>query len=394
MSFTLALFLIALALPSSAGRDHPAFAPAGPAFPVGPMAGLPELADMNGDGHLDVVLCCGPCCGMDPDPRSGHVMALMGDGKGGLSPAVPAVKIGESALRVAVGDVNADGLLDVAAIQHSSYEATVLHGDGAGGFDAAVTRVLLHAGSSPHVHSVALADVNGDGHLDLLASLVDDHALAVHLGDGTGGFVPAMGQPFFAHRHPYEQLVLRDVNGDEHVDVLCTDVSGNGISVLLGSGTGMFSPEGGFSLDTHTSLGGPERPMALACGDIDGDGTPDLVTQLDESPWIVALRGTGGGRYTPHEQGPVETAVPTCSIRLGDLDGDGVLDVVTGGTGVDDGVSYSLGRGDGSFGAARLVTGAGRFCFVALGDMNADGRLDIVAASYRDGTVRVLLNDG
>jgi hypothetical protein len=383
---------LACAASDPVAEHTPTFEPAGAAIPVGPMAGLPELADFDGDGNLDVVLACGPCCGNDPDPASGHVALLLGDGMGGLRAASAPVKIGDSALRVAVGDVNGDGRLDVASIQHNSYEASVLQGDGRGGFVKSPTTVNLYDGRSPHVHSVVLADVNEDGHLDLLATLVDDHALAVHLGDGLGGFSPATGQPFFAHYHPYEQLVVQDVNDDGHVDVLCTDLRGNGITVLVGSGTGMFAPEGGFRMDTHTSLGGPERPISLALGDLDDDGLPDAVTVLDDGPWLVVLEGLPGGRFRPHEQGIVETVVAACSVRLADLNGDGALDVVTGSMGSRDGVSYLLGRGDGSFGEAQFAEGTGTSAYVALGDLNGDDRVDIVASSYDEGTVRVLLN--
>ncbi|MEM7200024.1 MAG: VCBS repeat-containing protein [Planctomycetota bacterium] len=365
----------------------PRFELAAPPLPVGPMAGLPEAADVNHDGHLDVVVACGPCCGMDPSPDAGHVQILLGDGAGRLRYAGDAVPVGETALRVAIGDVNGDGHADVASIQHSSYDASVILGDGLGGFATRPDLTFpLAQGDSPHVHSVTLADVNHDGHLDFLATLISDHAIAVHLGDGKGHFRPALGQPYFAHRHPYEQLTVCDLNGDGHPDLACTDVRGNGITVLVGSGTGMFAPSRGFRLEAHTPIAGAERPTALALGDFTGDGCPDVVATIDESPQVVVLANDGHGEFQQVGQEALTTAQPTYGVRVADLNGDGRLDFVTGGAAV------SLGHGDGTFAASRALTGGGTAPQVAIGDFDGDGRPDIVCSSYSDGTVAVLLN--
>lgn len=358
--------------------------------PVGPMAGLPEVADLDGDGDLDVVVACGPCCGMDPSPEAGHVRVLLGDGAGGLQP-LERIPVGETALRVTVGDVDRDGALDIACIQHSSHEATVLFGDGEGGFtERPPLRFALHDHGEPHVHSVALADVNHDGHPDLIASLVNAHAIAVHLGDGRGGFTPALGQPYFAHQHPYEQISLADLNGDDHPDIVCTDVRGHGVTVLLGSGTGMFAASKGFRMEAHTPLGNAERPCALALGDLDGDGAPDIVANIDESPQVAVLFNRGDGVFEPAAHSPIEVALPTHSIRLADLDGDGRLDLLTG-SAAGEGIAVSRGQGDGTFGPSIAVGSTGRVASVATGDFDGDGRLDLVASSYGDGTVTLLL---
>lgn len=353
---------------------------------VGPMAGLPEVADMNADGHLDVVVACGPCCGMDPDPAAGHVQVLLGDGTGGLRAAAERVRVGDSALRVALGDVDEDGHLDVACIHHNSYEVAILTGDGHGG----ITRrddlsFALHDERRPHVHAVLLVDVNHDRHLDVVASLIHDHAVAVHLGDGKGGFTPATGQPYFAHRHPYEQLATHDFNGDGHLDIACTDVSGNGISVLLGSGTGMFASSR-FRFAAHTPVGEEVRPMALALGDFNGDGQPDIVATLDEAPQVLFLANDGRGDFALSGSNPLPTAEQTWGVRVADFDRDGNLDFVTGG------ISLSLGRGDGTFAASVAVPCDVAKPYVAVGDFDGDGRPDLACSSYDDGSVQVLLN--
>ncbi|MFG0286422.1 MAG: FG-GAP repeat domain-containing protein [Phycisphaerales bacterium JB039] len=385
------LIVIAIATAGAGAEDAIRFERAG-SLPVGPMAGLPEVADLNGDGTPDVLLACGPCCGMDPSPEAGHVQVLLGAGDGTLRYADHPVEAGPHALRVASADIDQDGALDIACIQHSSYNVTILFGRGDGTFEKRANSTWpLHDGQSPHVHSVALADVNGDRHIDLLATLVDDHALAVHLGDGRGGFAPAMAQPFFAQRHPYEQLAVIDYNADGAPDAIMTDVRGNGVTILLGSGTGMFAPSNGFSFNAHTPIELDERPMALALGDLNGDGRLDAVANIDEAPRLVILLGGADGRLKPAHGKPIAAPVSTNSVRLADFDGDGRLDVATG-SAMERAVAILFGDGRGGFARPMRIDVPGAINSVAVADLNADGRPDLVVSSYGDGHVTTLLN--
>ncbi len=385
---------IALTLANCGGPPPgtPVFELASPPVPVGPMAGRPVLADMDLDGDLDVVIACGPCCGREPDPDSGHVRVIHNDGTGSLSSICDRTPLLDSALGVAVGDVNSDGIPDAVAFHHNDYRLAILLGRSEG-LLGAPAYVPMFEGESPHVHSVALADINADGHLDVAATLVDDHAMAVLLGDGAGAFAPATGQPYFAMRHPYGQLNLVEITGDGHTDALMTDVRGNGLTVLAGSGTGMFSPTTGFRLTAHTPLESAERPVAAAVGDLDGDGDLDAVCAIDESRLAVVMINQGDGVYTEHRDNPVSLAVHTTGVALADLDGDGTPDLIAGGTRTN-AISVSLGLGDGRFERARTIDTGGTSPSVAVADMNGDGRPDIVTGNYDSGTVSVLLNRG
>ena len=380
----LASILVLSAL--TAGPD-PEFRLAADPVRVGPMAGRPSIGDLDHDGDIDVVVTCGPCCGMDPSPDAGHVVVLINDGEGRLTARDP-IKIGETALGSALGDVNGDGHLDAVCYHHSDYRAAVLLGDGKGGF-AKPAYFELHAGESPHVHALALADVNNDGALDVLATLVDDHAVAVHLNDGSGRFTPALGQPFFAFRHPYNQLNTLDVNADGNVDCVLTDMRGGGLSVLVGSGTGMFASSVGFTLGVHTPITSAERPMAADVADVDRDGDLDAVAIIDESALAVVMINDGGV-FKEHPRNPVRLAVPTTSVALVDLEGKGWAALVTGGTMTGD-ISVAMARTDGSFAEPYAVPTGGMSPAVVAADMNGDGKPDIVTGNYGSGDVSVLL---
>ncbi|TAH36357.1 MAG: VCBS repeat-containing protein [Planctomycetota bacterium] len=378
MPCSLALFALAALRHGS----HDPWAPApGSPHAVGPMAGRPHAADMNGDGKLDLVLACGTCCGSEPDPRSGIVAVLLGDGRGGFAVARGSpVFVGSSGRKIAVGDYNEDGAPDVAVAQHDLYELVILLGDGKGGLQPAPgSPVKAHDGERPHTHEIASADMDGDGHLDLAATLANDRSVAILLGDGTGGFRPMPGSPFAAGRHPYDALVLEDFNGDGRRDIAVPDPGANQVTVLLRDGAGFTQ---------HAYPAGP-RPGYLCGGDLDGDGRLDLVAMHDDEGLLLVLLGDGQGAFT-RARAPQQLPAPVWGGELGDVNGDGKLDLVAGSQG--SAVSVLLGDGHGAFTPAQTLAGGAYSGYAALGDFDGDRRPDLAAASYGDGKLHVWLN--
>ncbi|MEO0479435.1 MAG: VCBS repeat-containing protein [Planctomycetota bacterium] len=356
---------------------------------VGSMPNTPILCDLDGDGDLDVLVVCGPCCGREPLEDSGHLQVLENDGRGTLEPRAARTALGPTALGGVTGDFDEDGVADFAAFHHQSYEVQILLGDGDCGFTRGEL-FELHSDGRPHVHSLQTADVNDDGHLDLCATLVDDHALAVQLGDGAGSFRPALGQPFFAHRHPYMGLHLEDLDLDGSVDALMTDVRGHGITLLVGSGTGMFSPKHGFAFETSNPLGQGERPIQAAVGDLNGDQVPDLVAFLDESDRAIRMLGTGPAEFAEPEEAEIDLGVRSVGGLLFDLDGDDRLDLVASGTGTAR-IGLCFGLEAGRFSEPVTFQTRGLDPRVAAGDLNGDHRPDLVVSHYEFGTLEVLL---
>src|SRR5262245_43195284 len=387
-------------VPAESKRDLNAVKPPGfkiaPGSPikVGPMAGEPVIADSNHDGNPDIILACGTCCGSPPDPLSGHVQVLLGDGRGGFKRAEGSpIPVGSSARKVAVGDANRDGHLDIFIAQHDSYEVVALLGDGRGGFKPA-PRSPFVAASGPHVHprahthAITTGDANVDGNLDLLTTNSNDNSVSILLGDGKGSFASAGNLPIKAGRHPYDTVALNDINNDGKADLVTPNLRGNAVMVMFGDGRAGFTtaPGSPFAL-------GP-RPGYVAVADINDDGKADLLATHDDDPLVAVLLGDGNGGFNPTPESPLRPPNPVWGVAVADLNGDGRKDLAMGAQ-LNHGVTIMVGDGKGGFvSAPGSPMPAGKNAnYVAVADLNGDGKQDVVASSYGSGQITVFLNE-
>ncbi len=278
--------------------------------PTGPAA----VADINGDGHADVVV------GSD----RGAIVVALGDGTGNLGtptflrPRVAGDPITYQPYAVAVADLNRDGSPDIVASSDGYF--FVWLGDGNGGF---ATPTRFATGNSPIAFNVA--DMDGDGLLDLVGagpSMAGGAGRVVVLhGDGTGGFgAPALA---LTGRGDYlNALTVADLNGDGRQDVVAVEFSGNSLSYALADGSGGFGPS--------TTLAAGVEPTGVAAVDVNGDGKLDLVVSNTRGGDLQVFLGDGSGGFaTPvgfeAGAGPIQRLA---SLATGDLNGDGRPDFV------------------------------------------------------------------
>jgi len=310
------------------------------------------------------------------------------------------------AASVAIADLNGDGKLDLAVVNGDLGTVAVLLGNGDGTFQTAVP--YSTGGGNPN--AVVIADVNGDGKPDMVVANCadgcqsgDEGSVSVLLGNGDGTFqAPVSYSAWVA-----DSVAIADVNGDGYPDLVgadyCLDGSCNsgGVSVLLNNGDGTFQPAVSYGVPGYIAV-------SVAVADVNNDGKPDLLVANDcldfscESGSVVVLLGNGDGTFQP---GTAYTAgVAATSLAVADLNGDGHPDLVVADMGVwpntYGAVSVLLGNGDGTFQpAVTYSSGAGGAYSVAVADVNGDGKPDIVVAdeggkSYKTGVVGVLLGKG
>ena len=356
-----------------------------------------ELGDVNGDGILDLIQSNGALSISDggiPETLSDGAMNVwIGKGDGTFTlPANGSSYVTDAGgfQGIVLGDFNSDGNVDIAQLSESYKQVSLFAGDGKGSFHGAqmLSSTTDTIPQSSGIGLVAAGDLQGKGFSSGIYLDYAQENLVTGVGDGKGNFtwvnaLPASDVSTVA----YIQPVAADLNGDGKADILLVGGTGT-LSVAFSNGDGTFQ--------TPKSLNLPTLSCELgyaAVGDINGDHIPDIVVPypgdgicsatVNVGSGYFVLLGSGNGSFAA----PVFTSYGTelYSATLGDVNNDGKVDLV-----LDDAPFYLPGdfaidllpgNGDGTFGAGYTVNSQNLVSQVIIGDYNQDGKPDLVLFS-------------
>lgn len=296
---------------------------------------------------------------------------------------LPLEEKGETSASVSMGDLNGDGYLDLVLgkSRHWPLLDRVLLNDGKGHFTA------HDLGDTPdRTYSAALADVDQDGHLDVVISNDRPDRKLIYLNDGKGNFHVSgtFGDPNWSTRY----VTLADLNGDKYPDLI---VANRGDPPKVVSQSFICLNDGHGRFPACTPLEGTESATIIVAADFDGDGAIDLFVPHRDGGQSWIYWNDGKGRFA--QKTPVgEPGSAARAAAAGDLNGDGRIDIVVGDE--REGLFVYLNRGDRRFDEPVMLEGKKHVPYaVAVADLNRDGKPDIVVGNVQ-APGQVYFNDG
>jgi VCBS repeat-containing protein len=332
-------------------------------------------ADFNGDGKLDLATA---------NLNSSNVSILYGDGNGGFSAPTLLPTLGINPVNLVAADLNQDGHVDLITADYNSNMVSVLYGNAIGSFGAAIGLPIYNPSG------VATADMDGDGRLDVVASSNNGNYVRVFYntaaGFNSGSPIGLLGGTANPH-----QVALADLNGDGQVDVVTTNYNPNS---SFGSISIIFNPNLGAGAPVSRVEVFARNPTQVVLADMNGDGFKDIVTSNEGSD-VSAVTGSVSVLYndgTGHfSAASVYSAgdLSSTGLSVADMNGDGRPDIVTANHGSNTlSVLYNTGIG---FTPAQLTNIGTTPIKLVIADFNNDGLADIATADSVASAVTVLL---
>ena len=294
-------------------------------------------ADLDKDGKLDLVFI-GFANGLGQN--FGEVASGNGNGTFTRVSSFGFAGSTQQAVNMVLADFDGDGFPDVAVSENSgcppNRHAIEVFLQGAGGTKTFTSKSILPvAGDCPPNatvgHGLVAADFDHDGIVDLVASTVinSSYSALFFKGNGDGTFKdPTVVGTAVIGRDGISDFTAADVNGDGHLDLI--GIGGGAVWVQLGNGDGTFLPPVAYDFGTSAFGGSCGDFCEVRVADIDGDGFPDIVVAAPSSfAGFAVLRGKGDGTF----ESPVKFAVGatgTSWLDVADVNGDGQPDVLIG----------------------------------------------------------------
>jgi len=306
------------------------------------------------------------------------VKIFLGDGSGDFN-IKGNFPVGNFPVGITDGDFNLDGVLDIAVTDYDDFNVSLLLGDGSGNF--------INVGSyrvETQPVGIIGEDFNSDGNFDIAVANSGTFKISVLLGNGAGGFLPQ--QTFSIGDGPVD-LCKGLFNEDENIDIVGANLDANSVGVLTGDGAG------GFVLSQTIYLGEDYKPFAITNADFNKDGFMDVTIASGTYPYVGVLLGNGTGGFSPLQNFTVGYGSERFDIISEDFNGDGNPDIAVPNTD-NDTISVLLGDGSGGFQPHQTFVVGDYPAGICGGDFNSDGNCDVAVTNAFDSTLSILIGDG
>ena len=334
-------------------------------YPAGTAPWALAVADLNGDGFPDAVTGNSALGSRD-------ISILLGKGDGSF-PRKGSFTTRINATSVAAADFNQDGRVDLLSAFESSKRLEVRLGSANADFGSP-TRIIVQGDPK----SVAVDKVNNDDFLDLVAATNDPSQIELFTADGIGGYTPI--PPLEIDRVP-ESLATGDFNQDGQLDYVV--VASDDVSVYLRNPT-KLNPTARLAVGTN--------PISVSPGFLDGDIYLDLIVIDSSSHQATVFLGLGDGTFGDPKHFPVGMEPQACQLR--DVTDDHKLDLITVNRGTND-ITILPGQGDGTFQTPGITLPVGTApTALSIGDLNRDGNQDIAVGNETTRDVSIYLGLG
>jgi FG-GAP-like repeat len=359
------------------------------------------VADFNGDGFADLAVA----------NASGHTVSVLANNGGGTFATDVKFAVGEMPRSLVGADFDGDGDIDLASLNTVSSDVSILLNDGSGTFlperriaVGAVTQRISGITFPEPGPFLACGDLNGDGVADL--AVPANGRVKLLFGDGNGGFSLAIQHASVPNGAYAVVMGDLDCDGDNDLATVgSSELGGEALSVLLNTGGGVFGPATTYSVATQPSPGALYEMFSLALGDLESDGDLDIALGYEGRQLVSIFRNNGDGSFMPKETSPVHPG--PWFVAWADVNGDGATDLAVLATRTRSKLAILLNDGDGA-----LITQeetppyfssiGSSFPWisptsVAAADLDGDGDQDLavtIRESQDPSAVVVLFNDG